>query len=209
MDAIWGPLLLIIASTYALRCFWMVVRSRHSLEDGMFLGGLILFIALQLVEIAIIISSRSFSAWSSVLSDSLTSLIISTVLCALANVVRESKPIVTRFPLALTFLPFLLVPAHMAVRDTFVLKDMLYGMYELGAILIAFLIFGLKSASDARYRYVLIGTIPLVVSLGLNWFAKHPFPVQSTTWVLMALALVLIPRAYKNIQLNSYDPENW
>jgi hypothetical protein len=209
MDVIWGPLLLITASVYALRCFWMVVRSRNSLEDGMFFGGIVLFIALQLVEITTIVFELTSAAWVPFLVDALTSLVISTVLCALAIVVRESKPIVTRFPLALTFLPFLLVPAHLAVRDTFVLKDMLYGIYELGAILITVLIFGLKSASDARYRYVLIGTIPLVVSLSLNWFSKHPFPVQATTWVLMALALVLIPRAYKNIQLNRYDPDKW
>jgi hypothetical protein len=208
MDAIWGPLLMITASAYALRCFWMVVRTKRSIEDVMFLASLILFIVLQLVESMFIVLAVKSSGWI-FLSDLLTSMIISTVLCALAIVVRESKPIVTRFPLVLTFLPFLLVPAHLAVRETFVLKDMLYGIYELGAILVAFLIFGLKSLTDPRYRYVLAGTIPLAASLGINWLARPPFPIQATSWVLMGISLILIPRFYKNIQLNRHDSEKW
>jgi hypothetical protein len=209
MDKIWGPLLMVATSAYALRCFGSVVRAKRSLEDGLIVVGLVLFIALQCVEIGASVMVIKSTAMLSYVVDALTSLVISTVLCALAVVVRESKPIVTRFPLALTFLPFLLVPAHLIVRDTFVLKDMLYGIYELGAILIAFLIFGLKSFTDFRYRYILLGTIPLAISLGVNWFAQPSFPIQGTTWVLMGISLIVIPRTYKNIQLNRHDSDNW
>lgn len=205
MDHLWGPLLHLVVSAYAFRCFWMVRRHRPALEHDMFLAGISVYIALQGVEASAHIPALKSAGWIPIVSDVLLTLTMSTTLSALAIVVRESKPIVSRFPLILAFLPFLLVPAHAVVRETFVLKDMLYGIYELGAIIIALLIYGLKAASDRRYRRLLYGTIPLILSLAVVWADPVFVPNPGTSWILTAFALFHIPRTYKSIQFSEHE----
>lgn len=208
MELLWGPLMHVTVALYAFRCFWLVRKHRPALEHDLFLAGVTVFIALQSVEVASLIPAFKTQAWVPIVLDLLLTLTMSTTLSALAVVVRESKPIVSRFPAALAFLPFLLVPAHAVVRETFVLKDMLYGIYEIGAIIIALLIYGLKSTSDPRYRRLLLGTIPLMLSLAATWTHIDVIPMPATSWLLSAFALFHIPRTYKSIQFSEHEHPN-
>ena len=132
-------------------------------------------------------------------TDTFVMLAISHVLVGLAIVVRESKPIVTRFPLALAFTPFLLVPAHLIVSHTFVLKQILYTIYEFGATIIGLLIYGLMATVDRRYLNVIYGIILFAVSLSIQWIE---IPFQVTVWLhwfLVSSALLVTTKSYKTI----------
>jgi hypothetical protein len=106
---------------------------------------------------------------------------------------------VTRFPLALAFTPFLLVPAHLLVSHTFVLKQILYTIYEFGAVTIGLLIYGLMATSDRRYLNVIYGIILFAVSLSLQWVdIPAPWDVW-IHWSLVSTALIMTTKSYKSI----------
>jgi len=195
----WGIAALAFIALYVLSVMYRVYQYKPVLEHRVYFWGSVWFF-LSLVSRVIV----KLPFWPDLIdpnyvTDTLVMLAISHVLVGLAIVVRESKPIVTRFPLALAFTPFLLVPAHLIVSHTFVLKQILYTIYEFGATIIGLLIYGLMAVSDRRYLNVIYGIILFAISLSLQWL---PIPVQMDVWIhwiLVSTALVVTTKSYKNI----------
>lgn len=208
-DLGWGPLGLMLLGIYSVRCMVITYRLRPVTEHLMFMVTSIVFIVLQLVTtLSHIKVLKLFIQFESAI-DILTTLTLSSMLSSLALVVRESKPIVSRFPILLAFLPFLLVPAHALVSHTFVLKQMLYTVYETGALLVALLIYGLKASNNDRYRTLLFGMIPFGLALILPWLDTPFLPSPWTEWTLFGIGLILIPKLYKSIIRHDYDHPDW
>ncbi|MDX1639473.1 MAG: hypothetical protein R3281_16020, partial [Balneolaceae bacterium] len=67
---------------------------------------------------------------------------ISLLLCGLALLIRESKPVFAQFPLIYAGAPLLLIFSYWLVRNSFAIKEWLLSIYQGGAILVALLMFG-------------------------------------------------------------------
>jgi hypothetical protein len=195
----WGIVALALVATYVVSVMYRVNQYRPVLEHKMYYMATIWFL-LSLISRVIV----KLPLWPDIIdpnyvTDTFVMLAISHVLVGLAIVVRESKPIVTRFPLALAFTPFLLVPAHLIVSHTFVLKQILYTIYEFGATIIGLLIYGLMATVDRRYLNVIYGIILFAVSLSIQWI-EIPFQVEVWLhWFLVSAALLVTTRSYKSI----------
>jgi hypothetical protein len=195
----WGIIALALVATYVVSVMYRVNQYRPVLEHKMYYMASIWFL-LSLISRVIV----KLPFWPDIIdpnyvTDTFVMLAISHVLVGLAIVVRESKPIVTRFPLALAFTPFLLVPAHLIVSHTFVLKQILYTIYEFGATIIGLLIYGLMATVDRRYLNVIYGIILFAVSLSIQWME---IPVQIEVWIhwfLVSAALLVTTKSYKSI----------
>lgn len=195
----WGIVALALVATYVVSVMYRVKLYKPVLEHKMYYMASIWFL-LSLISRVVV----KLPFWPDVIdpnyvTDTFVMLAISHVLVGLAIVVRESKPIVTRFPLALAFTPFLLVPAHLIVSHTFVLKQILYTIYEFGATIIGLLIYGLMATVDRRYLNVIYGIILFAVSLNIQWI-EIPFQVEVWLhWFLVSAALLVTTRSYKSI----------
>lgn len=195
----WAIAALSITSMYVVSATYRVKQYRPTLEHQMYFWASLWFSLSLVSRIAVKLPFWPDMIDPSYVTDTLIMLAISHVLVALAIVVRESKPIVSRFPLALAFTPFLLVPAHLIVAHTFVLKQILYTIYEFGATVIALLIYGLMASTDRRYLNVIYGIILFAMSLCLPWIS---IPVQIEVWIhwlLVSAALIVTVKSYKSI----------
>lgn len=195
----WGIVALALVATYVVSVMYRVKLYKPVLEHKMYYMASIWFL-FSLISRVIV----KLPLWPDIIdpnyvTDTFVMLAISHVLVGLAIVVRESKPIVTRFPLALAFTPFLLVPAHLIVSHTFVLKQILYTIYEIGATIIGLLIYGLMATVDRRYLNVIYGIILFAVSLSIQ-LIEIPFQVEVWLhWFLVSAALLMTTRSYKSI----------
>jgi hypothetical protein len=82
---------------------------------------------------------------------------VTTLLCGMGVLVRNAKPNLTRAPLALAFLPLLLLLVHPFIIDTILLKDVLISMYHGGALLIAFMMFSVLRTKNSGFIIIIGG----------------------------------------------------
>ncbi len=204
-DLDWGIVALAVISTYVVASLDTVRKLHPVLENRMYFQASIWFILSLISRVLVVLPFWPDFIDPSYVTDTFIMLTISSLLVGLAIVVRESKPIVSRFPLALAFTPFMLVPAHLLVSHTFVLKQILYDIYAFGGIIVGLLIYGLKTSTDRRYQFVLVGIILFAVSLTLKWF---PIPRSIAPWIhwsLVATSLIVTTRSYKSIIRQIYS----
>lgn len=195
----WGIVALALVATYVVSVMYRVKLYKPVLEHKMYYMASIWFLFSLISRVVVKLPFWPDIIDPNYVTDTFVMLAISHVLVGLAIVVRESKPIVTRFPLALAFTPFLLVPAHLIVSHTFVLKQILYTIYEFGATIIGLLIYGLMATVDRRYLNVIYGIILFAVSLSIQWI-EIPFQVEVWLhWFLVSAALLVTTRSYKSI----------
>ncbi len=198
-DQQWAMIGLASISIYAVYSFYRVMVLKRSLQHILYFSTTILFVLTLAVNVVVTFPQWPTRVDSGYVTDTFQTLTIACLLSALAVVVRDSKPIVTRFPLALTFIPFLLVPSHIIVSHTFVLKELLFGIYKGGAIVVGLLIYGLFSTTDKRYLNIVLGILLFAVALILD-AATMPFLISAwITWGLYAIAVILISKSYKTI----------
>jgi len=198
-DQHWAMIGLASISIYAVYSFYRVMRMRRSLEHILFFCTTLLFMLTLIVKVVVALPQWPLSVDAGYVTDTFQTLTIACLLSALAVVVRESKPIVTRFPLALSFIPFLLVPSHLIVSHTFVLKELLFGIYEGGAIVVGLLIYALNATNDKRYLNIVLGIVVFAIALLLEALT---IPIMVSVWIiwgLFAIAVILISKSYKTI----------
>lgn len=198
-DQHWAMIGLATISMYAVYSFYRVMLWRRSLQHVLYFCTSILFVLTLIMKVIVTLPLWPSAIVTGYVTDTFHTLSIAFLLSALAVVVRESKPIVTRFPLALSFIPFLLVPSHLIVSHTFVLKELLFGIYEGGAIIVSLLIYGLFAYSDRRYLNILAGIVFFAIALLVDALI-FPFMISAwITWGLFAFAILLISHSYKTI----------
>lgn len=198
-DQHWALIGLATISTYAVYSFYRVMVMKRSLQHILYFITSILFVLTLIMKVVVTLPQWPLTVDAGYVTDTFQTLTIASLLSALAVVVRDSKPIVTRFPLALSFIPFLLVPSHLIVSHTFVLKELLFGIYQAGAIIVGLLIYGLFSTTDKRYLNIVAGIVFFAVALVLD-MVTIPFMISAwIIWGVFAIAVILISKSYKTI----------
>lgn len=119
-------------------------------------------------------------------------------LSALGLMIRESKPKITRAPVVLAFIPFLILAVYPFVADTFVLKRFLFILLEGGGILIALLMYSNHYARESDYKYILFYIILITVVVSMNLFLNQ---LVTLTMILSVISVYGIYRTYKTKDL--------
>ncbi len=123
--------------------------------------------------------------WSTVFS-------VSFLLSAAAALVRDFKPVFSRFPKSFTFLPLVLIFIYPMIIDTVVLKYWVLGLYQGSALLIALLIYAYRTYENSDYAYMLIGVIFFAITFLLYWIPESLFTLPEYAWMLLTSSGILI-----------------
>ncbi|MDI6400755.1 hypothetical protein QLX67_02020 [Balneolaceae bacterium ANBcel3] len=131
-----------------------------------------------------VINSEYLANWVTVFA-------VSFALSAMAALIREFKPELTRYPRVFTLFPLLLIPVYPMVIETVVLKEYVIFIYKLSAVGIGLLMYGYKSYKDSSYGFVFFGVIFFLLTLILYRIPDTFFQLPEYGWILLSSAGVL------------------
>lgn len=112
--------------------------------------------------------------------DLLWLLVAALLLVSLANFLRDDKPPFARYPFFFTLLPLIVLPVYPFISDTIVIKNWVLALYQLGALIIAGLLFSLMSANDKSNRLVVVSVVLFILSWLFKWIVDLQ---QAGPWV--------------------------
>lgn len=123
--------------------------------------------------------------WSTIFS-------VSFLLTAAAALVRDFKPVFSKFPKSFTFFPLVLILVYPLIIETVVVKQWALALYQGSALLIGLLIYGFKSQKNSEYGYMLVGVIFFAVTYVLYWIPESFFTLPAYAWMLLTSCGILI-----------------
>jgi len=117
---------------------------------------------------------------------------VAFLLSAAAALVRDFKPVFSRFPKTFTFIPLVLIVIYPMIIDTLVVKYWVLGLYQGSALLIALLIYSYKTYEKSEYAYMLVGVAFFAITFLLYWIPESLFTLPVYAWMLLTSSGILI-----------------
>ena len=122
-----------------------------------------------------------------------------TLLAGLGLLIRQSKPKVTRAPIILTFLPFLLILAYPLIMETFIIKQFMFNLLFIGAVIISTLMYSFLTFRERNYQIVLLAIVFFAIAL----LVEYVYPSgMAISYLCVMIALYLFRRGYKKYEFN-------
>ena len=119
---------------------------------------------------------------------------LSALLSGATWLIYRLKPAFVRFPVYFCYLPFILIALFPLLHDTGILIEIVYLIYQIGAILILLLLYSTRLDGNSGNIYILSGVIISAVSILMYWMPEaitEPIP-HFVVPVPLALALILL-----------------
>jgi hypothetical protein len=123
--------------------------------------------------------------WSTVFS-------VSFVLSAAAALIRDFKPVFSRFPKSFAFAPLILILIYPMIIDTIIVKLWALGIYQGSALIISLLIYSFRAHQDSEYAYMLVGVLFFAITFVLYWIPESIFTMPAYAWMLLVSCGILI-----------------
>lgn len=195
----WDAFLLLLVGVYATI---KISRLAYQLQNLKFLCFALAAVSFCAGQGSIVTNSLLSSAgvtYNNALVVELSTVVgISFVLCALAVLIRESKPVFAQFPLIYAGVPLLLIISYLLVKDSFAIKEWLISIYQGGALLVALMMYGAHTYRDVNQLTPFIATILLIVTFILYWFIPG---MQSTySWIWqggLGLGIIILAKGFE------------
>ncbi len=130
---------------------------------------------------------------------------VSFLLSAAAALIRDFKPVFSRFPRVLTFLPLILIFIYPLIIETAVVKLWAVALYQGSALFISLLIFSYKANQNSLYGYLLVGALFFLVTFILFWLPRSLFTMPAYAWELLTACGILIVTVGYNQVYNLED----
>ncbi|RNC85381.1 MAG: hypothetical protein ED557_00990 [Balneola sp.] len=159
----WVSILFLLAGIPSLVILALSGSKTKELSTILFGAALASFLTGITVDLIYFEVERSrFRDWLELIS-------IASVLCALFIKARNSKPIFARFPIQLTFLPYIVLFFFPMAVDTLVVKNLLQIIYQGGGIIVAILLFSINHYLYKKRELLLISSILFLAAYILFW----------------------------------------
>ncbi len=123
--------------------------------------------------------------WSTVFS-------VSLVLSAAAALLREFRPVFSRFPKSFTFAPLILILVYPLIIETVIVKQWALALYQGSALLISLLIYSYRTKKDGSYAYMLVGVLFFAITFVMYWIPETYFDFPAYAWMLLTSCGILI-----------------
>lgn len=197
----WTDLVVAVTLLVSLYVLFKQYVRRKSLVDLYFgFSALILFLAysIHLMEIDL---SQILMNWGKLIS-------ITFYISGLLVLIRESKPSFARFPLYLTALPFISFLFFPLIIDSIVIKDLVNGIYQGGALIVTILVFTVNKAKESGRRYYITGLSFVSIAFFLYWFVFNREMIEKI-WIseiLFSAGILLV--LYRFTQTDKLKSEN-
>lgn len=127
------------------------------------------------------------STFTQNLSDFVWLIVAAVLLVSLANFLRDDKPPFAQYPFFFTLLPLIVLPVYPFIADTIVIKNWVLALYQLGALIMAGLLFSLMSTKDKSYRLIVIS----VSLFTFAWLAKWMIDFQASGRWAYTISIIL------------------
>lgn len=158
----WIDLVVAVTLLISMYALFKQFLHRRSLVDLYFgSSALILFIA-YLIHLLDLQPRQFFMNWGKLIS-------ITFYISGLLVLIRESKPLFARFPLYLTALPFISFLFFPLIIDSIVIKDLVNGIYQGGALIVTILVFTVNKAKLKDRRFYITGLALVSIAFILYW----------------------------------------
>ena len=183
----------LLISFYSLIRLYMVKRSLVDLYFG--LSALILLIGYVGHMVGFHFNSLIMN-WSKLVS-------VTFYISGLLVLIRESKPVFARFPLYLTALPFVSILFFPLVIDFTVIKDLVNGIYQGGALIVSILVLTVNNVNEIGRRYYIVGLTLVSISFLTYWIIFNR-DIPDKIWIseiLFAAGILLV--LFRFIKSNS------
>jgi hypothetical protein len=126
---------------------------------------------------------------------------VTLILTTLANILRDDKPVFARYPLSFTFLPIIILPFYPFIYNTTVIKNWILGLYQIGAIVISLLLFGLMYYRDHSFKSVIMTWALFFFAWLVHWFSLGQFMNEWLTPLLIGIGMILGLNAFKQVSI--------
>lgn len=117
---------------------------------------------------------------------------VSFLLVALSIENWEDRPPVARYPFSFNYSALILIPAYILLYQTVYLQEVMIGIYEGGAILVALLLFGLFTSKMFEFIYSFLGILIILLGFVVYWFPAETVLAFPWIWKLITIIGLLI-----------------
>ncbi|MCC5925272.1 MAG: hypothetical protein JJU41_01815 [Bacteroidetes bacterium] len=193
-------IVLVAVLLYTIVYLTLWIRSNGNLSDILILLTAVLYSIFTVFKVYLNINEQAYIIypWITFAADWIRIGALSFILTGLGLAIRESKPRINRAPAILSFLPFLLLLVHPLIQDTIVIKELLFGLYSVSALIIALLLFTLAYVRERKYGNLLLGTIILLIGFALTYVPSSLFKYgQITGMMFFVMGILSIATHYK------------
>ena len=172
----------------------MVARKDESLSVFMFGVALIAFLAGVGVDYAIDKAVGIAREWGDLIA-------ITAILCGLFIEIRESKPVFARFPMYLTFLPFLTLIFYPLVIESEAIKGLLQLIYQGGAILVAILVISINQLLHKQRGLLLAACLIMLGAYISYWFMAEltVFPIKEAGKIIFVFGIIIAVIGFRKV----------
>ena len=124
---------------------------------------------------------------------------ITATLSGLFMVIRDSKPVFARFPMYLTFLPFLTIVFYPLVIESEAIKDLLQLIYQGGAILVAILVISINHFLHKQRGFLVAASIIFLGAYISFWFLDEitVIPGKEIGKIIFAFGIIVAIIGFK------------
>lgn len=188
----------LLITSYSLMRQYLKRRSLVDLYFGCSAFILLVAYSIHLLELE---PRQFFMNWGKLIS-------VTFYISGLLVLIRESKPSFARFPLYLTALPFISFIFFPLIIESLVIKDLINGIYQGGALIVTILVFTVNKASESGRRYYISGLSLVSLAFILYWFLFNRVMTENI-WIselLLSAGILLV--LYRFIQTNNNINDN-
>lgn len=188
----WIYILYLIVGIPSVINLFFVARKVNSLSVLIFGMALIAFLAGVSVDYLFSSSIKNGREWGDLIAITMT-------LCGLFIEIRESKPVFARFPMYLTFLPFLTILFYPLVIQSEVIKNLLQLIYQGGAIVVAILVISINQLLHKQRGFLLSACLIFLAAYVSFWFMGeiNSFPSKEAAKIIFTIGIIIAAIGFK------------
>lgn len=126
---------------------------------------------------------------------------VTTTLSGLFIEIRDSKPVFARFPMYLTFLPFITIVFYPLVIESEAIKDLLKMIYQGGAIVVAILVISINQFLYKQRGFLLTACIIITGAYISFWFLDEItlIPGKEIGKIMFAFGIIVATIGFRKI----------
>ncbi len=131
---------------------------------------------------------------------------LSSLLSGVSALIYLNKPEISRFPVFICFMPFILVFLVPLVINTEILLEVIYLIYQIAVLLILLLLYSTNIDKNSGSILYFLGLVMASLGVALNWFQGITFEIP--VFIIPMPLIVAITMILAGIELRFREEGN-
>ena len=194
IDFYWVDIIFIVLSLFSLIIFLKTAYFTKSLSGLFFSFSILSLLISDILFFLVNVDAILIAEWGNLVS-------IIFVFCALLVEIRNSKPILARFPFPLVFFPLIGLIFFPIVNQADVIKNLLISMYQVGAIIVGLLVISINQLIHNNRFLLLISCLLFVIAYFGFWIFDNLY-FKPITIILTGFGMLFGALGFKKMFTN-------